>query len=166
MQCWGLNKTNATDTQKLENFGLNLKSNAAAEQWFENLLTEDRDTWDHPIQAFNRQWLNKVPTVKTVEEKQMVLEQTRISKEEVGKRIMMNGMEELAHIIWADKIEWLAPTIPDTNGLLISAVCRSMPKVLLKVQGTRTGPCSAQLYTQPHSPKSSRQSRRRKKHVI
>jgi hypothetical protein len=133
MQCWGLNKTNATDMQKLENFGLNLKSNAAAEQWFNSLLTKDRDTWDHLIQAFNKQWPNKVPTIKTVEEKQMALEQTRISKEEVGRRIMMNSVEELVHVIWADKIEWLAATIPDTNGLLISTVHRSMPKVLLKV---------------------------------
>jgi hypothetical protein len=136
MQCWGLNKTNGTDTQKLENFRLNLKSNATAEQWFENLLTKDRDTWDHLVRAFNKQWPNKVATIKTVEEKQMALEQTRISKEEVGKRIMMNGMEELLHIVWADKIEWLAAAIPDTNGLLISAICRSMPKVLFKVTGS------------------------------
>jgi hypothetical protein len=41
MQRWGLNKTNATNTQKLENFRLNLKSNAAAEQWFDALPAED-----------------------------------------------------------------------------------------------------------------------------
>jgi hypothetical protein len=136
MQCWGLKKTNATDAQKLENFRLNLKSNAAAEQWFNNLLTEDRDTWDHLVWAFNKQWPNKVPTIKTVEEKQTALEQTRISKEEVGKRIMTNSVEELVHVVWADKIKWLAAAIPDTNGLLISTVCRSMPKVLLKVTGS------------------------------
>jgi hypothetical protein len=77
-----------------------------------------------------------VPTVKTLEEKQMALEQTRISEEEVGKRITTNGIEELAHIIWADKIKRLTAAIPDTNGLLISAIHRSMPKVLLKVTGS------------------------------
>jgi hypothetical protein len=56
MQCWGLHKTNTTDVQKLENFGLNLKSNATAEQWFDSLLTKDRDIWDHLIWAFNKQW--------------------------------------------------------------------------------------------------------------
>jgi hypothetical protein len=54
----------------------------------------------------------------------------------VGKRIMMNSVEELVHIVWADKIEWLAAAIPDTNSLLISTICRSMPKVLLKLTGS------------------------------
>jgi len=85
MQCWGLNKTNATNTQKLENFRLNLKSNTAAEQWFNNLPTKDNDTWDHLVCTFKKQWPSKTPTVKTIEEKQAALEQTRISKEEVGK---------------------------------------------------------------------------------
>jgi hypothetical protein len=43
--------------------------------------------------------------VKTVEEKQAALEQTRISKEDVGKQVKMNGAEELAHIVWVDNIE-------------------------------------------------------------
>jgi hypothetical protein len=168
MQCWGLNKTNATDAQKLENFGLNLKSNTTEEQWFNNLPTKDSDTWDHLIHAFNRQWPSKVPTVKTVEEKQTTLEQTRISEEEVGKRIMMNGMEELVHVIWADKFECLAVAIPDTNGLLISAVCRFMLKVLLKVTGSghTNWAMFCMAYAQPHSPGSIRQRRKRGKHGI
>lgn len=36
--------------------------------------------------------------MKTVEEKQAALEQTRISKEEVGKRVTTNGVEELGHL--------------------------------------------------------------------
>jgi hypothetical protein len=136
MQCWGLNKTNATNAQKLENFGLNLKSNAAAEQWFDNLPAEDNNTWDHLVHAFKKRWLSKTPTVKTVEEKQATLEQTRISEEEVGKQVMMNGVEELAHVVWADKVERLAAAIPDANGLLINTVHKSMPKVLQKVTGS------------------------------
>ncbi|KAF8224250.1 hypothetical protein L208DRAFT_1157379, partial [Tricholoma matsutake] len=136
MQCWGLNKTNAMDTQKLENFGLNLKSNAAAEQWFNNLPTTNIDTWDHLVSAFKRKWLSKAPTVKTVKEKQVALEQTMISEEEVGKQVVTNRVEELAHIVWADKIERLAAAIPDANGLLVNSICRSMPKVLQKVTGS------------------------------
>jgi hypothetical protein len=135
MQRWGLNKTNATNAQKLENFGLNLKSNAAAEQWFDTLPTEDNDTWEHLVGAFKKKWPSKTPTVKTVEEKQAALEQTRISEEEVGKRVTTNGVEELAHVVWADKIERLAAAIPDANGLLISTIRKSMPKVLQKVTG-------------------------------
>ncbi|KAF8221453.1 hypothetical protein L208DRAFT_1327943 [Tricholoma matsutake] len=136
MQCWGLNKTNAMDTQKLENFGLNLKLNTAAEQWFDNLPTTDIDTWDHLVSAFKRKWPSKVPTMKTVEEKQAALEQTTISEEEVGKRVVTNRVEELVHVVWADKIECLAAAIPDANGLLVNSIRRSMPKVLQKVTGS------------------------------
>jgi hypothetical protein len=136
MQRWGLNKTNATNAQKLENFGLNLKSNAAAEQWFDALPAEDTDTWEHLVRAFKRKWPSKTPTVKTVEEKQAALEQTRISEEEVGKRVTTNGVEELAHVVWADKIERLAAAIPDANGLLVNTIRKSMPKVLQKVTGS------------------------------
>jgi hypothetical protein len=135
MQCWGLNKSNATDEQKLENFELNLKSGAAAEQWWDGLPAHDNDTWPHLVQAFRQRWPSKPPTVKTVEEKQAALEQTRISEEEVGKRVKTDGVDELAHVVWADKIEHLAAAIPDTNGLLISAVRKPMPRVLQKVTG-------------------------------
>ncbi|KAF8221323.1 hypothetical protein L208DRAFT_1328543, partial [Tricholoma matsutake] len=107
MQHWDLNKTNATDAQKLESFGLNLKSNTAAEQWFNSLPASDNNTWDHLISAFKRKWPSKTPTMKTVEEKQVALEHTRISEEEVGKQVIMNRVEELTHIVWADKIEQL-----------------------------------------------------------
>ena len=74
--------------------------------------------------------------MKTVEEKQAALEQTRISEEEVGKRVTTNGVEELVHVIWADKVERLAAAIPDANGLLINTIRKSMPKALQKVTGS------------------------------
>ena len=72
-----------------------------------------------------------------MEEKQATLEQTRISEEEVGKWVMMNREEELVHVVWADKIKWLAAAIPDANGLLINTVHRSMLNVLQKITGSR-----------------------------
>lgn len=136
MQRWGLNKSNATNAQKLENFGLNLKSNSVAEQWWDALPTNDNDTWDHLVSTFKKCWPSKAPTVKTIEEKQAALEGTRISEEEVGKHVMTNGIEEFAHVVWADKIEKLTAAIPDANGLLISTVRKSMPKALQKVTGS------------------------------
>jgi hypothetical protein len=137
MQHWGLNRNNATDMQKLENFRLNLKLGVVAEQWWDGLNFCNKDTWNHLINTFKQHWPSKTPTVKMVEEKQAALEQTRISKEDVGKWVKMNSVEELAHIVWVDNIEWLMATIPDTNGLLIRSVSKSMPRVLQKV--TRSG---------------------------
>jgi hypothetical protein len=108
----------------------------AAEEWFNALPAEDTDTWEHLGRAFKRKWPSKTPTVKTVEEKQAALEQTRISEEEVGKRVTTNGVEELAHVVWADKIERLMAAIPDANSLLVNTIRKSMPKVLQKVTGS------------------------------
>jgi hypothetical protein len=166
MQHWGLNKSNATNAQKLENFELNLKSGAAAEQWWDSLSPGDKDIWDHLMLAFKRRWPSKTPTVKTIKEKQAALEQARISEEEVRKRITMNSMEELAHVVWADKIERLTASIPDVNSLLISTVHKSMPKVLQKVTGSghTTWATFCRPYEQLHSPRSLRQRRKRRKH--
>jgi hypothetical protein len=129
-------KTNISDMQKLRTFELHLKDSAMANQWWDGLTSTDKDTWDHLVQAFATRWPSKAPMVKTVEEKQAVLEWTTITEEEVGTRMKVKGVEEFAHIVWADKVEWLAAAIPDTNGLLIGAVRKAMPKVLQKVTGT------------------------------
>jgi hypothetical protein len=50
--------------------------------------------------------------------------------------VTTNRVEELVHIIWADKIERLAATILDANSLLVNTICKSMPKVLQKVMGS------------------------------
>ena len=46
-----------------------------------------------------------------------------------------NGVEEFTHVVWVDKIEWLVVAIPDTNGLLIGNIWKTMPKALQKVTG-------------------------------
>ena len=43
------------------------------------------------------------------------------------------GVEEFAHVVWADKIEKLAAAIPDTNSLLIGSIQKAMLRVLQKV---------------------------------
>ena len=130
-----IQKSNATDAQRLRAFQLYLKSGSVAKQWWNDLPTSDKDTWEHLVQAFEKRWPDKATTVKTVEEKQAALERTKITEEEVGKRVKNNGVEEFAHVVWADKIERLAAAIPDTNGLLIGNVRKTMPKVLQKVTG-------------------------------
>jgi hypothetical protein len=129
-------KTNITDAQKLRTFELNLEAGAVANQWWDGLASADKDTWEHLVRSFATKWPSKAPTVKTVEEKQAALERTTITEEEVGKRVKTKGVEEFAHVVWADKVERLAAAIPDTNGLLIGAVRKTMPKILQKVTGS------------------------------
>jgi hypothetical protein len=129
-------RPNFTDAQKLKTFQLYLKSGSVAKQWWNGLPSTDNDTWDHLVSAFGTRWPEKTPTVKTVEEKQAALERARITEDEVGTRVKIQGVEEFAHVVWADKIEKLATAIPDTNGLLIGAIRKTMPKSLQKVVGS------------------------------
>ena len=126
----------ATDAQKLRAFKLHLRSGSVAKQWWIALPTNRKDTWERLAQAFQAKWPVKTPTVKTIEEKRTALEGTRITEEEIGTRVKIRGVEELAHVIWADKIERLAAAIPDTNGLLIGNIRKTMPKILQKVTGS------------------------------
>jgi hypothetical protein len=80
-------------------------------------------------------WPSKAPIVKTVEEKQAALEWTTITEEEVGTKMKVKGVKEFTHVVWVDKVEWLAAAIPDTNGLLIGAVRKVMPKALINLYG-------------------------------
>jgi hypothetical protein len=131
-----LQKPNTPDAQKLRAFELHLRSGSAAKQWWNALSPTDKDTWEHLLLVFKARWPDKTPTVKTVEEKQAALERTKITEEEVGTRVKVLGVEEFAHVVWADKIEKLAAAIPDTNGLLIGSTRKAMPKVLQKVTGS------------------------------
>jgi len=131
-----LQKTAATDAQKLRAFELHLRSGSVAKQWWNTLPSVDKDTWEHLLQAFGKRWPDRTPTVKTIEEKQAALERTKITEEEVGTRVKVHGVEEFAHVVWANKIEKLAAAIPDTNGLLISSTRKAMPKALQKVTGS------------------------------
>jgi hypothetical protein len=81
-------------------------------------------------------WPSRTPTVKTKEEKQAELKGTLITEEEVGKRVKKNGVEELAHVAWANKVERLAAAVPDTSSLLIANMRKHMPKVLQNITGS------------------------------
>ena len=129
-------RPNFTDAQKLKTFQLYLRSGSVAKQWWNGLPATNNDTWDHLVSAFGKRWPEKTPTLKTVEEKQAALERAKITEDEVGTRVKLQGVEEFAHVVWADKVEKLAIAIPDTNGLLIGTIRKSMPKSLQKVVGS------------------------------
>jgi hypothetical protein len=131
-----LQKPNTPDAQKLRAFELHLRSGSVAKQWWSALPSTNKDTWEHLLQAFKIRWPDKMAAVKTVEEKQAALVRMRITEAEIGTRVKVLGVEEFAHVVWADKVEKLAAAIPDTNGLLISSTRKAMPKVLQKVTGS------------------------------
>jgi len=128
-----MGKTAVNDTNKVKTFWLNLKAGSVAQEWFNNLPTMDKSMFKNLQQAFELRWLERVTTVKTLEEKQAALGQDVLEWKKLGQREKVDGVEELSHIMWADKVERLAGVIPDDKELLIAATRKAMPVVIWKL---------------------------------
>ncbi|GLB38088.1 hypothetical protein LshimejAT787_0411390 [Lyophyllum shimeji] len=112
---------------KIDYLRLSLKASSDADAWYRGLDTTITGTWTTLVSAFNTKWPVRVIATKTKEEKTAILAATVLKEEDVGKRITVNGVEELSHIAWANKVERLAEAIPDRDGLLISATRKALP---------------------------------------
>ena len=128
-----MGKTAVNDADKVKTFWLNLKAGSVVKEWFDNLPTMDKSTFEKLQQAFELCWPERVTTVKTLEEKQAALGQAVLEWKKLGQREKVDGVEELLHIMWADKVERLAGAIPDDKGLLIAATMKAMPVVIWKL---------------------------------
>ncbi|KAF8950516.1 hypothetical protein BDZ97DRAFT_1617781, partial [Flammula alnicola] len=130
-----LSSTIWDDSRRVEFFASCLKSSSVAEEWYDNLPPTATDTWAHLEAAFKSKWPVKTKPGKTKAEKQQQLEDCVLKEEELGTTKAVDGTEEQAHIVWADKVQRLAAAIPDTDGLLIGAVRRNLPAALKALVG-------------------------------
>jgi len=126
-----------TDLAKVEFLEVSLKSRSPAATWFAGLLPVDKATWLALYTAFLTRWPAKTAPVVTPGEKQRLLETTLLQERDMGKRVMVGGVEEYMHIAWADKVEKMANDIPDTNNLLVSAVRKTFPSIVRKIVGSK-----------------------------
>ncbi|KAG6838742.1 hypothetical protein C0991_009031, partial [Blastosporella zonata] len=120
----------ATDAEKIDYFSCSLKDGGPAETWFEDLPAAEKDTWTHLLDAFDVRWPVTRRAAKNQEEQQEELGKIRITEEELGRKVRVNGREVHAHIAWADKIQRAANAIPDSNNLLVKTTRDNSPKSL------------------------------------
>jgi hypothetical protein len=123
-------KAQLTNSNRLCQFPCYLKAGLAAKLWWNNLPATQNDTWAHLQSSFEAQWPKKPPLTRSPAEKREMLKAATLSNADPGKRVKLSGVEEFTHIVWADKLEQLANTVPDTSGLLIVGVCCGMPTAL------------------------------------
>lgn len=119
-----------SDSERIKYFQLSLKDGAHAEDWFNNLAKEHTVTWDSLIKAFDKEWPPRKTVRKTREEKQAMLEEATISEAELGTQTTTEGIEEHAHIAWANKVEKLANAIPDRDNILVPSFRKKLPPTL------------------------------------
>lgn len=123
-------RTTLTDTNKIRQFTLHLKAGSVAKLWLAGLPAAKKDTWEHLQESFEARWPEKPPPTRSSVEKIALLQAAKLSNEEMGKRVKVDGVEEQTHVVWAHKIQRLADAVPDTGGLLINSVRSTMPTVL------------------------------------
>ncbi|KAG6903692.1 hypothetical protein DXG01_015664, partial [Tephrocybe rancida] len=119
-----------TDDAKIEYIELCFPEGTPAAEWYAALQATDKTTWNALVTAFNTRWPTRAPAAKTQIEKQEELMEAKIKEEDLGKKVKDKGVETWTHVAWADKVERLAKTIPDNDGLLITSVRVNMAPFL------------------------------------
>ncbi|KAG6808845.1 hypothetical protein H0H92_002614, partial [Tricholoma furcatifolium] len=119
-----------SDADKIEYFSFSLKDGGAAATWFANLAPDRKQTWAGLLAAFDERWPGTQATEKTQSEKQDELMEMKLTEEDLGKKVVVKGVEVYSHVAWADKVERAAKTIPDTNNLLVKSTRLNMPSTL------------------------------------
>ncbi|KAF8062231.1 hypothetical protein FPV67DRAFT_1783129 [Lyophyllum atratum] len=132
-----IGKANATDADKIKLLRLSLKAGAEAHIWFKDLDADTKTSWAALETAFNLKWPEKVAAAKSKDEKKTKLRETLLREGDVGKRITdSDGIEEWAHVAWANRVERLAEAIPDRDGLLIDATRLALPTAVKSLLGS------------------------------
>jgi len=123
-------KDTMTEEKKATAFSNWLKSGNTAEEWFDALPIADKTTWADIKRVFLVRWPKKTASSRSAHDKSNRLKGHVLKEDELGIWQEEDGRDELAHVLWADKILTLANDVPDPAGLLIPEVRRLLPEVI------------------------------------
>ena len=123
-------KDTMTEEKKATAFSNRLKSGNTAEEWFDALPIADKTTWADIKRVFLVRWAKKTASSRSAHDKSNRLKGHVLKEDELGIWQEEDGRDELAHVLWADKILTLANDVPDPAGLLIPEVRRLLPEVI------------------------------------
>ena len=123
-------KDTMSEERKTTAFFNRLKSGNTAEEWFDAIPVQNRDTWAKVKAAFAVRWPKKAGSSRSAHDKSNLLKGHTLKENELGIWQEEDGRDELSHVIWANKILTLANDVPDPAGLLIPEVRRLLPEVV------------------------------------
>lgn len=109
-----------------------LATSSVAEEWYES-LGASITTWDDLVKEFKTKWPKEKVVVVTVKQRRNKLRKEVLRKEDMDKRITVNGVRMLGWAAWASKIARLVALANDGGGALIGPVRDMMPFVLFKL---------------------------------
>ena len=91
------------DTRKAQ-FPYYLQADSVADEWYADLVDNEKKTWGDIENAFKKRWLRKKQVKKTDDEYEDEILGRKLKTEDLGKKEKIAGREVYTHIAWADKM--------------------------------------------------------------
>ncbi|KAF8207843.1 hypothetical protein K438DRAFT_1962109 [Mycena galopus ATCC 62051] len=124
---------------KCERLANGFATGSFAEKWYEKLDAATQDDWKKLKAAFLKQWpAETVPELST-EQHRARLRAEKLRKEDIGKVVIVRGMETTGQAAWANRVLALSMRADDPSGAMIHGIRDGMPAMMRKlVTGTFT----------------------------
>ena len=91
------------DTRKAQ-FPYYLQADSIADEWYADLVDNEKKTWGDIENAFKKRWPRKKQVKKTDDEYEDEILGRKLKTEDLGKKEKIAGREVYTHIAWADKM--------------------------------------------------------------
>ena len=127
----------ASDDTKKQQFRYFLQADSVADEWFDDLLQNDKKDWAAIEASFYKRWPRKKAAKKTTEEYEEEITGLRLNEEDLGKKEKVSGNDIYSHIAWADKMATIAKGAKlETTATYIGHVRKELPRLLREKVGT------------------------------
>lgn len=94
----------STDEVRKQQFPNFLQADSVADEWFEELAGNEKESWAKIETAFRARWPRKKAAKKTNEEYEEEVRGLELKMEELGKKEKIAGRDVYTHIAWAEKM--------------------------------------------------------------
>ena len=126
-----------SDETKKAQFQYYLQADSVADEWYADLVDNEKKAWGDIEAAFKKRWLRKKQARKTEEDYEDEILSRKLKDEDLGKMEKIAGRDVYSHVAWADKMATSvkgAKLEKSTNN--IRQVRRELPGILREKVGT------------------------------
>ena len=126
----------SNDTKKAQ-FPYYLQADSVADEWYADLVDNEKKSWGDIEIAFKKRWPRKKQVKKTDDEYEDEILGRKLKTEDLGKKEKVAGRDVYSHITWADKMATSvkgAKWEKTTNHL--RQVRKDLPNILREKVGT------------------------------
>jgi len=126
-----------SDESKKTQFKYYLQADSVADEWYAELVEDDKKTWEDIETAFGKRWPRKKLTKKTDDEYEDEILGRKLKTEELGKKEKVAGRDVYSHIAWADRMGTTVKSAKlEKTTTYIRQVRKELPSILREKVGT------------------------------